>query len=146
MIYLLDTDHISELQGIAVAGRRLTVRLGEIAPDDYGTTIITFEEQIRGRLAQAAASKAAAASEVTFYARLNGTLRFYQNIAVWQYTQQAALRCAALRSAKIRVGTQDLKIAGIALSAGATLLTRNTRDFAQVPDLLTDVTQTSSAT
>ncbi len=134
MIYLLDTDHISELQGIAAAGRRLTVRLGEIAPDDYGTTIVTFEEQIRGRLAQAAASKAVAASDVTFYARLNGTLRFYQNIA-WQYTQEAALRCEALRSAKIRVGTQDLKIAGIALSAGA-MLTRNTRDFAQIPDLL----------
>lgn len=135
MIYLLDTDHISELQGIAAAGRRLIVRLGEIAPDDYGTTIVTFEEQIRGRLAQAAASKAAA-SDVMFYARLNGTLRFYQNIAVWQYTQEAALRCEALRSAKIRVGTQDLKIAGIALSAGAILLTRNTRDFAQIPNLL----------
>ena len=139
MIYLLDTDHISELQGIAIGGRRLTERLGRIAPDDYGTTIITFEEQIRGRLAQAAASKAtAAASSVTFYALLNGTLRFYQNIAVWQYTQEAALRYEALRSAKIRVGTQDLKIAAVALSAGATLLTRNARDFAQIPSLLVE--------
>lgn len=137
MIYLLDTDRISELQGIAVAGRRLIERLNKIAPDDYGTTIITFEEQIRGRLAQAAASKAAAAaSNVAFYALLNGTLRFYHNIAVWEYTQEAALRSEALRSAKIRVGTQDLKIAGIALSASATLLTRNTKDFAQIPNLL----------
>lgn len=132
MIYLLDTDHISELQGIAVAGRRLTARLNRIAPDDYGTTIITFEEQIRGRLAQAAASG------VTFYARLNGTLRFYHNIAVWQYTQEAELRCEALRAAKIRVGTQDLKIAAIALWAGAILLTRNARDFAQIPNLLVE--------
>lgn len=137
MIYLLDTDHISELQGIAVAGRHLIERLNRVAPDDYGTTIITFEEQIRGRLAQAAASAGTGtSSSVTFYARLNGTLRFYHNIAVWQYTQEAALRYEALRSAKIRVGTQDLKIAGIALSAGATLLTRNARDFAQVPNLL----------
>ncbi len=135
MIYLLDTDHISELQGIAVAGSRLVARLSRIAPDDYGTTIITFEEQIRGRLAQAAMSKSAAALDVTFYARLNGTLRFYQNIAVWQYTQEAAARCETLRSAKIRVGTQDLKIASIALSAEAILLTRNARDFAQIPDL-----------
>ena len=105
MIYLLDTDHISELQGVAVAGRRLIERLNRIAPDDYGTTIITFEEQIRGRLAQAAASKAtAAASSVTFYALLNDTLRFYHNIAVWQYTQEAALRYEALRAAKIRGG------------------------------------------
>ena len=137
MIYLLDTDHISELQGSAVAGRRLIARLGRIAPDDYGTTIVTFEEQIRGRLAQAAVSKAtAAASDVVFYARLNNTLRFYHNIAVWQYTQEATLRYEALRAAKVRVGTLDLKIAAIALSAGATLLTRNVRDFAQVPNLL----------
>jgi len=36
---------------------------------------------------------------------------------------------------RIRVGTQDLKIAAITLAHGATLLTRNTRDFAQVPEL-----------
>ena len=135
MIYLLDTDHLSELQGGATAGRHLALRLSRVAPDDYGTTIVTFEEQIRGRLAQVAASKAAAL-DVAFYARLNGTLRFYQSIAVWQYTQEAAQRCEALRSAKIRVGTQDLKIACIALSAGATLLTRNTRHFAQIPNPL----------
>ena len=138
MIYLLDTDHISELQGISVAGRRLTDRLGRIAPDDYGTTIVTFEEQIRGRLAQAAASKADTMPGVKFYALLNATLRFYQNIAVWQYTQEAALRAEALRSAKLRVGTQDLKIAGIALSTEATLLTRNVKHFAQIPGLLTE--------
>ena len=137
MIYLLDTDHISELQSITAAGRRLAVRLGKIAPDDYGTTIVTFEEQIRGRLAQGAASKAATAEAgVAFYARLNGTLRFYHNIAVWQYTQEAALNYERLRSAKLRVGTQDLKIAGIALATGATLLTRNAKDFAQIPALL----------
>lgn len=136
MIYLLDTDHISELQRVAAAGRRLTARLGRVAPDDYGTTIVTFEEQIRGRLAQVAASKAAAASNVLFYARLNDTLRFYQNIAVWQYTHEAAQRYEAIRSSKIRLGAQDLKIACVALSAGATLLTRNIKDFAQVPNLL----------
>ena len=135
MIYLLDTDHISELQGIAVAGRRLVARLGRIAPDDYGTTIVTFEEQIRGRLAQAAASKSLFLPDVAFYARLDATLRFYHSIAVWQYTQESAARYEALRAAKIRVGTQDLRIASIALSAEAVLLTRNARDFAQIPDL-----------
>ena len=138
MIDLLDTDHVSELQGIDAANRRLTVRLRSIAPDDYGTTIVTFEEQIRGRLAQAAALKAAGASNVRFYALLNSTLQFYHNIAVWQYTREAELQYEALRAAKIRGGTQDLRIAGIALSTGATLLTRNTKDFAQIPGLLTE--------
>jgi tRNA(fMet)-specific endonuclease VapC len=40
-----------------------------------------------------------------------------------------------LRSQKVRIGTQDLKIASIALANRATLLTRNYRYFAQVPDL-----------
>jgi len=136
MIYLLDTDHVSALQGSAEAGYRLAARLSQIALDDYGTTIITFEEQMRGRLAQVAASGRAAHQNVAFYTLLNSTLRFYYNIAVWQYTDAAAQQVGALRDAGVRVGTQDLKIAGIALSSGATLLTRNVRDFGKVSGLL----------
>ena len=43
-----------------------------------------------------------------------------------------------LRSAKIRSGSMDLKIAVIAILEGATLLTRNTRDFESVPGLTVD--------
>lgn len=137
-MYLLDTDHVSELQSNTKAGRSLIERLRQIAPDDYGTTIITFEEQIRGRLAQIAASRQPAAQSVACYALLNDTLRFYSQIAVWQYTQAAARQVEVLRDAGVRVGTQDLKIASIALSSGATLLTRNIRDFAKIPGLLMD--------
>lgn len=133
MIYLLDTDHVSVLQSAGPANRLLTARLSEIAPDDYGTAIISFEEQMRGRLAQVAA-----AQSVASYALMNDTLRFYQNIAIWQYTAAAAQQFTTLQKMKIRIGTQDLKIAGIALVAGATLLTRNTKDFGKVPNLLTE--------
>jgi predicted nucleic acid-binding protein len=43
-----------------------------------------------------------------------------------------------IRRQKIRIGTQDLKIASIAISQQATLLTRNYRDFVQVPGLLVE--------
>lgn len=137
-MYLLDTDHVSELQSNTQASHFLIAGLGQIALDDYGTTTITFEEQMRGRLAQVAATERASSQSVTSYALLNGTLRFYHNIAVWQYTDVAARQVAAWRQMGVRTGTQDLKIAGIAFTSGATLLTRNVRDFAKIPDLLLD--------
>jgi hypothetical protein len=39
------------------------------------------------------------------------------------------------RAQKIRVGTQDLKIAAIVLSHQATLVTRNQKDFTRLPNL-----------
>jgi tRNA(fMet)-specific endonuclease VapC len=39
------------------------------------------------------------------------------------------------RSQGIRIGTLDLKIAAITIAHDATLLTRNTVDFAKVPGL-----------
>ncbi len=36
---------------------------------------------------------------------------------------------------KIRIGTQDLKIAAIALSLNSTVVTRNFKDFEKVPNL-----------
>ncbi len=39
------------------------------------------------------------------------------------------------RSQRIRIGTQDLRIASIAIAHGGTVLTRNRKDFEQVPGL-----------
>ena len=47
----------------------------------------------------------------------------------------AADRFEQLRRQKIRIGTQDLKIAAVALKMDALLLTANLRDFRQVPGL-----------
>ena len=60
---------------------------------------------------------------------------FYASIYVLPYDVEAQLRFAQLRRQQVRIGTQDLRIAAIALSKNATLVTRNTRDFAKVPGL-----------
>jgi tRNA(fMet)-specific endonuclease VapC len=43
-----------------------------------------------------------------------------------------------LRRQGVRIGTQDLRIAAIALRHQATVLTRNTLDFAQLPGLTSE--------
>ena len=47
-------------------------------------------------------------------------------------------RFEALRGQRVRIGTMDLRIAAIALVSDMTVLTRNLRDFQQVPLLRVD--------
>ena len=51
------------------------------------------------------------------------------------YTVPAMLRRGMLLRMKLNVGSNDLKIAAIALECQATVVTRNVRDFARVPGL-----------
>ena len=46
---------------------------------------------------------------------------------------------ASWRAARIRVKPMDMRIAAIAIHAGATLVTRNARDFRLIPGLSLDV-------
>ncbi|MDF5707097.1 MAG: type II toxin-antitoxin system VapC family toxin [Nostoc sp. S4] len=49
---------------------------------------------------------------------------------------EAAYNCyQSLRWQRIQIGTQDLRIAAVALATGAILVTRNQRDFSKVPNL-----------
>jgi tRNA(fMet)-specific endonuclease VapC len=41
-----------------------------------------------------------------------------------------------LKLQKVRIGTMDLKIASIALSRNAVLVSRNLKDFEEVPNLV----------
>lgn len=62
-------------------------------------------------------------------------MKRYSNICVLDFDEKAANEFQHLRSLKIRVGTMDLKIASIAIVNNATLLSRNLRDFEQIPNL-----------
>jgi tRNA(fMet)-specific endonuclease VapC len=54
---------------------------------------------------------------------------------VLPFDERAAVVFDELKRKRIRIGTQDLKIAAIALANDATIITRNVRDFSRVPDL-----------
>lgn len=64
------------------------------------------------------------------------TLRYF---TTWQglgFTQSAFDQFVELRQQRVRIGSQDLRIAAITLTNDAVLVTRNMRDFAQVPGLI----------
>jgi tRNA(fMet)-specific endonuclease VapC len=69
------------------------------------------------------------------YNSLATNLSVYCAMTVLLFDARAAAHFDELKRRKIRIGTQDLKIAAIALANDAILLTRNTRDFARIPDL-----------
>jgi tRNA(fMet)-specific endonuclease VapC len=131
---ILDTDHVSELQRNSMLSARLLGRIDDSKDREVATTIITLEEQLRGRLAGIRHRKTAP-DEVSAYAELARLINFYAAWTILPFDQTSAFQFEALKKQKIRIGPMDLKIASIVLARGATLLSANLRDFQQVPGL-----------
>lgn len=132
-LWILDTDHISELQR---RNPRIIQRIARITPENLAVTIITIEEQVRGRLD--VIRRAEPVNDVLLiqsYARLRETINFFKNLSVLDFDQEACNYYTELKRQKIRIGTQDLKIASIVLSKQAILVTRNRKDFEKIPNL-----------
>jgi tRNA(fMet)-specific endonuclease VapC len=134
-MYILDTDHLSLLgRASSMEAQRLRFRLAGFKTEERVTTIITFEEQMRGWMAHLARARALA-RQVEAYGRLKEFLDRYLKIAVLEFDEAAAREFERLQRLRLRVGTMDLKIAAIALAHTATVLTRNVKDFVLVPGL-----------
>jgi tRNA(fMet)-specific endonuclease VapC len=120
---VLDTDHLTELQYDArsSAALRLLDRLQASTDQDLATTIITFEEQVRGRLAEIQV-RTSGVDQIPPYRQLGRLLDFYTRWTVLPFDREAAERFDELRRRKTKIGTLDLKIASIVLSLDATLL------------------------
>jgi tRNA(fMet)-specific endonuclease VapC len=132
---ILDTDCLSLLERqTGTSHLRLQSKLDEFPADEIATTIITFEEQFRGWMAYL--NKMRSIDEQVFaYETLKQYFDYFKTLTIIEFDQNAAEIYKNLKSNKIRVGTMDLKIASIALSRKAILVSRNLKDFEQVPDL-----------
>jgi tRNA(fMet)-specific endonuclease VapC len=135
---VLDTDHLTELQRPDSKRRvKLIQRLEQQGDRPVGTTIVSIEEQLRGRLATIN-RRPAGNQQVVPYAELSDLLAFCADWLILAFDQAAAQRFQDLKAEKVRIGTMDLKIASIVLVHQATLLSANLGDFRQVPGLLVE--------
>ncbi len=130
-LWILDTDHVSLYQRGHPLVRQ---RIDAVVPEAIAVTVVTFEEQMYGWLNMIKQAKSAD-TLILAYARLRGAWDYFKTVNLLDLDQEAYNCYAELIRQKIRIGTQDLRIAAIALSVNAILVTRNRRDFARVPSL-----------
>jgi tRNA(fMet)-specific endonuclease VapC len=133
-MYIFDTDHLSLIQRNGEDGKRILARLAAIADPEVAVTVITYEEQVKGRLSVLARAKTLD-EQVFAYQGLQQVAIDYLKIATLPFSYAAALEHQRLRKAYPRLGNMDLKIAAISLTNDAILLTRNKSDFGQIIEL-----------
>ena len=135
MIYLLDTDHISLVQrGSGAAYATLMSHISQHALTDIAFSIISMHEQVLG--CHTYINRARTRHDVIEgYEMLAQVLQDFSAVHVLPFDEAAAVIFDELATQRLRIGRMDLRIASIALSRGMVLVTRNARDFGQVPDL-----------
>ncbi|MGD9632519.1 MAG: type II toxin-antitoxin system VapC family toxin [Pirellulales bacterium] len=134
-MYLLDTDHLGIIQRQTEPEfSRLLGRIGKHQPAEFFVPIVSFHEQVSGWNAYLQRARSIE-SVVRAYAMFQQILVDFARMAVVPFDTPAAREFDALRSAGVRVGTMDLRIAAIAISRQWTVLSRNLVDFQRVPGL-----------
>src|SRR5713101_9445641 len=130
-LYVLDTDILTLYQtGDAVVVGHAMDQLSS----GLTVTVISVEEQLSGwytRLRRAKKPEELAA----VYQRLTDTIQSLARFRILSFTAGAIGRYEELRAKRLNVSKNDLRIAAIVLEAGGILVTRNTRDFQQIPSL-----------
>ena len=133
MFVVLDTNHFTEIIRESEAGRKLTSHLIEKEADVF-VSIITAQESFEGWLA-VIKSQPPGPEQVKGYSQFRRSIETLGKFTLLDFDLEAAEGFTMLRKLLPRLGTMDIKIAAISLTHDCLLLTRNLRDFNQVPGL-----------
>ncbi len=129
--WLLDTDHVS----LNERGHPLVrQRLASVPPSSFAISVITVEEMVRGRLA-IVARRSKGEARVHAYRKFLETVQFCATISVLPFDTDCEAKFQELQAQRLRVGSQDLRIASTALVHNLVLVTANRRDFERLPGL-----------
>lgn len=137
-LYILDTDHVTLLQNSHPV---LIQRIRQKRPESIAVTAITLGEKIKGWLKAVNNNNnepfKVNSKLVWAYKGLTDEIEFFKNIQLLNFDNDAYENYQILVLQKLkRIGAQDLRIAAIAKSVNGILVTRNWKDFEQVPGLL----------
>lgn len=130
-LWILDTDTLTLFQHQHPGIRN---RINQVNFADIAVTVITVEEQMRGWLDTIRQSSATERLRWGYLGLRQGVV-FFNSIRILDFDEKAISCYRELKRQKIRIGTQDLRIAAIAISHNGILVTRNQRDFSRVPGL-----------
>jgi tRNA(fMet)-specific endonuclease VapC len=133
-VILLDSDHVSVLADMRHSLHEPFVQRLTSVSEPVAVPVVVLEEHLRGWLARLRRVNDPVELVVP-YGRLVQLLSFFSEWEIARWTENSATVFNKLRKARIRIGTQDLRIASIALSENALLLSANLRDFQCVPGL-----------
>ena len=133
-MFILDTDHLSLFQR---RHPQVVAKVLATPVEQRAIAITTVDEQLRGRLSQIKKGRNAEAYVKACLA-LHEAIRFFASLRVLDFDLAVHAQYDSLKQARIRIGSQDLRIAAIALSTQSVLVTRNRSDFEKVPELKTE--------
>jgi tRNA(fMet)-specific endonuclease VapC len=113
---------------------QLVRRLEAVRDQSVAVSVVTVEEQLRGWLA-AINRQLDLCDQQRVYDKLVDLIEYYSEWDVVRIDSFVVAEFDRLRTQRIRIGTQDLKIAATALAHDALLLSANLRHFELVPGL-----------
>jgi len=130
--YILDTDHVSLIL------QNNSQVVANAAKHEISVTIVTVQELFNGWVGRIN-DPPLRHNLPALYSKFWTTVKYVQTIEVLDFTPEADTCLKKLLKdyppLRKKDLQKDMRIAAIALSIGATVVTRNQRDFGQVPGL-----------
>lgn len=133
-LYILDTDHVSLLlQG----NQAIVSKVAQVYPN-LAITIITVQEIFNGWVVKIN-DRGESANLVNLYTKLWTTQEYFKAVTIINFDNAAYTVYNNLLKENQQLNKKrlqkDLRIASIALSRNAIMITRNQKDFSQIPAL-----------
>lgn len=130
-LFVLDTDILTLHQH---GHPEVCHNVAQHDAEDLAVSVISVEEQLSGWYSVLRKSKSDQMLALA-YEHLTLCVESLSDLRILTFDEASIRRFHTLKASRIPIRHPDLKIAATALHWDGTLVTRNTRDFAQVPGL-----------